>query len=156
MTASTEGLVEVERRIAARPETVFSYFTDPARYRLWQGVDAELDPRPGGIFRVTMTGKSGTVVRGEYLEVDPPRRLVLTWGWEPWEGQPDAYVPVGSSTVEITLVADGEHTVVRVQHRGLATAHAYEFHEWGWGLTLDRLAAVAAGGDPGPNPLATV
>jgi hypothetical protein len=65
-------------------------------------------------------------------------------------------VPVGSSTVEITLVADGEHTVVRVQHRGLATAHASEFHEWGWDMTLDRLAAVAVGDDPGPNPLATV
>jgi len=156
MTTTAPDVLQIERRIAARPETVFSYFTDPARYRLWQGVDAELDPRPGGMFRVTMTGKSGAVVRGEYLEVDPPRRLVLTWGWERWDGQPDAYVPVGSSTVEITLVADGEHTVVRVQHRGLAGAHAYEFHEWGWDMTLERLAAVAVGDDPGPNPLATV
>jgi uncharacterized protein YndB with AHSA1/START domain len=88
MTTLPEGFIEVERRIAARPETVFSYFTDPKRYRLWQGVDAELDPRPGGMFRVTMTGKSGTVVRREYVELDPPRRLVFTWGLESWAGSP--------------------------------------------------------------------
>jgi uncharacterized protein YndB with AHSA1/START domain len=155
MTAATEGFVEVERRIAARPETVFSYFTDPARYRLWQGVDAELDPRPGGLFRVTMTSQSQAVVRGEYVEVEPPNRLVITWGWEPWDGQPDIFVAVGSSRVEITLEPDGDDTILRVQHSGLADPQAYQFHNWGWGLTLDRLAAVAVGGDPGPNPLAT-
>ena len=44
MTPRTDSL-EIERRIAARPETVFSFFVDPARYRRWQGIDAELDPR---------------------------------------------------------------------------------------------------------------
>jgi len=156
MTTTTPGVIEIERRIAARPETVFSYFTDPARYRLWQGVDAELDPRPGGAFRVTMTNKSRAVVRGEYVEVKPPNRLVITWGWEPWDGQPDIFVAVGSSTVEITLEPDGDATILRLQHRGLAASQAYQFHEWGWGMTLDRLAAVAAGGDPGSNPLDAV
>jgi uncharacterized protein YndB with AHSA1/START domain len=154
VTTAAEGAIQLERRIAARPETVFMFFTDPARYRQWQGVDAELDPRPGGTFSVTMTGQSGMVARGEYVEVDPPKRLVMTWGWEPWDAPSDAYIPVGGSTVEITLVPDGEHTVVRVQHRGLATADACAFHDWGWGLTLDRLVVVAEGGDPGTNPLA--
>src|SRR5437660_1530588 len=36
---AAEGVVEVERRIAARPETVFSYLTDPERFRRWQGID---------------------------------------------------------------------------------------------------------------------
>ena len=72
MKAGGSGVIKLRRRIAASPETVFSYFVDPERYRLWQGVDAELDPRPGGLFRVTTTGHSRHVARGSYLEVDPP------------------------------------------------------------------------------------
>ena len=79
--ALPEGVIELERRIAAPPATVFAYFTDPERYLLWQGVAAELDPRPGGVFRVTQND-SGYIARGEYLEVEPPTRVVFTWGWE--------------------------------------------------------------------------
>ena len=38
--------------------------------RRWQGVRAELDPRPGGVFRVWMD--ANTVASGEYVEVEPP------------------------------------------------------------------------------------
>jgi uncharacterized protein YndB with AHSA1/START domain len=141
------GLVEVERRIGAPPETVFSYFTDPVRYRLWQGVDAELDPRPGGIFRVAMTGQSQQIVQGQYLEVDAPRRIVFTWGYEGNTG-----LFPGESTVEVTLHPDGDGTLLRIRHRGLPSGVACEFHEWGWDLSLDRLVAVADGRDPGVNP----
>jgi len=80
MTPRTDTL-EIERRIAARPETVFSFFVDPERYRKWQGIEAELDPRPGGEYRVGVI--PGHVASGEFVEVDPPRRLVWKWGWEP-------------------------------------------------------------------------
>jgi uncharacterized protein YndB with AHSA1/START domain len=141
------SLVEVERRIGAPPETVFAYFTDPVRYRLWQGVDAELDPRPGGIFRVVMTGQSQQIVQGQYLEVDAPRRIVFTWGYEGNTG----LLP-GESTVEVTLRPDGDGTVLRICHRGLPSGGACQFHEWGWDLSLDRLVAVVESRDPGPNP----
>lgn len=153
---TAEHLLQVERRIAARPEIVFSYFTDPVRYRLWQGVDAELDPRPGGVFRVTMTGRSRVVARGTFLEVDPPTRLVFTWGWEPATDAPHGMrglVP-GASTVEVVLAPDGEGTLLRLRHGGLPTDASLEFHNRGWDLTLGRLEVVATGGDPGPNPLA--
>lgn len=148
--------VEVERRIAARPETVFGYFTDPERYRRWQGVDAELDPRPGGTFRVRMTGRSGTVARGVFVEVEPPRRLVFTWGWEQLDWLPEGMAGIlpGSSTVEVLLAADGDGTILRLRHTRLPDDAASRFHTAGWELTLDRLAAVAAGGDPGPDPFA--
>jgi uncharacterized protein YndB with AHSA1/START domain len=156
VTTAAEGVIELERRIAARPETVFSYFTDPERYRRWQGVDAELDPRPGGLFRVTMTGRSRTVARGVYVEVEPPTRLVFTWGWEPIDGAPDGMTGVlpGTSTVEVELVADGDATILRMRHSGLPTDAACQFHTAGWDLTLDRLVVAAAGGDPGPYVLA--
>src|SRR3989442_13554655 len=69
-----------EVRVAARPETVFPFFTDPAKMTRWKGVEAELDPRPGGIYRVNVTGRA--VARGQYVEVVPNRRAVFTWGWE--------------------------------------------------------------------------
>lgn len=151
---TTQGVLELERRIAASPEIVFSFFTDAERYRRWQGVDAELDPRPGGRFLVRMTGQSGHVARGEFLEVTPPTRLLFTWGWEPAEGmgQDQTGLPPGSSTVEVLLVPDGNGTLLRLRHSGLPTESTARFHTWGWGFTLDRLATVAVGGDPGPNP----
>jgi uncharacterized protein YndB with AHSA1/START domain len=155
VTAVSQDVIEIERRIAARPETVFAYFTDAARYRLWQGVEAELDPRPGGIFRVTMTGRSRTVATGAYVEVEPPTRVVFTWGWEQREGLPEGMAGLGPgvSTVEVLLSPDGEGTMLRMRHSGLPGLAACNFHTSGWDTTLDRLVIVAGGGDPGPSPL---
>jgi uncharacterized protein YndB with AHSA1/START domain len=63
-----------------RPETVFRYFTDPARMVQWKGIGATLEARPGGVYRVDINGRD--VIRGRYVEVDPPRRVVFTFGWE--------------------------------------------------------------------------
>ncbi|HEV3474674.1 MAG TPA: SRPBCC domain-containing protein [Actinomycetota bacterium] len=154
MRIFTEGKIEVERRIAARPETVFSYFTDPERFVRWQGVDAELDPRPGGLFRVTVSGKSHLAVRGEYVEVNPPTRLVFTWGWEPSDGLPKGLFGLnpGTSTVEVDLVPDGQDTILRLRHSGLPTDANRKAHTDAWAVTLKRLGICATGGDPGPNP----
>jgi uncharacterized protein YndB with AHSA1/START domain len=142
------AVVEREVRIAARPETVFEFFIDPDKMILWKGRRAELDPRPGGIYRVEMA--EHIVARGEYVELDPPNRVVFTWGWEGQESGPDA-VPPGSSRVEVTLDADGDGTLVRLRHLDLPE-EAREIHGHGWDLYLGRLAISAAGGDPGPDP----
>jgi uncharacterized protein YndB with AHSA1/START domain len=70
---------ELEVRIQARPETVFEFFVDPEKMTRWKGTEAELDPRPGGRYRVGGIAGGATVV-GEFVEIDPPRRLVFTWG----------------------------------------------------------------------------
>jgi uncharacterized protein YndB with AHSA1/START domain len=146
LRATVPGVVELERRIAARPEIVFSYLIDPERYRLWQGVDAELDPRPGGVFRATTTGHPHYVASGHFVEVEPPTRLVFTWGWEPnnelLDGQDK--LPPGKSTVEMVLVADGDTTILRLRHSGLPDDAACRFHAMGWEDTLGRLVAGAA------------
>ena len=132
---------------------VFSYFTDPEKYRIWQGHEAELDPRPGGMFRVLMSEPLGTIARGMFLEVESPRRIVYTWGWEQQDWFPDGVrVDPGSSRVEVTLERDGDNTILRLLHSGLPTDAACDFHSGGWDLTLDRLVIAAEGGDPGPNP----
>ena len=132
--------IQLERRIAAPPEIVFSDFTDPARYQQWQGIGAELDPRPGGIFRVKQND-AGFVSRGEFLELDPPNRVVFSWGWEGIEG----LLP-GQSTVEVTLEPDGDGTLLRLRHRDLPSESACDLHSYGWGVGLDSLVVVAAGG----------
>src|SRR5205085_11982110 len=69
-----------EVRIAAAPETVFRYFTDPERMTRWLGAEALLDPRPGGVCRIVFDDR--TAVSGEFVEVEPPRRIALRLGWE--------------------------------------------------------------------------
>ncbi|MFL5796968.1 MAG: SRPBCC domain-containing protein [Actinomycetota bacterium] len=132
-----------EIRIAATPEAVFPFFTDPALYVRWMGRSAQLQPEPGGTYRVEIDGTSR--VRGEFVEIDAPRRVVFTWGWE---GGP---LPPGATTVEVELTPDGEGTVLRLTHRGLPEEARGE-HAAGWDHFLPRLVEVAADGDPGTDP----
>ncbi len=146
MTSKEEEAVEVQVRIAARPETIFPYLTEPEKMVLWQGVSADLQARPGGVYRVNVTGTNIAV--GEYLEVVPNQRVVFTWGWE---GSP---LPPGSSTVEISLIPDGSGTIVRLRHSGLPPDQRQP-HTEGWDHYLERLTTVAEGRDPGPDPWAS-
>jgi uncharacterized protein YndB with AHSA1/START domain len=125
----------VERRIAASPETVFSYLIDPAKFVAWMGRGAELDPRPGGAFRLDVG--SDNIASGSYLEVDPPHRLRFSWGWE---NHPT--LPPGSTTVEITLRADGDGTVLTLRHLGLPDAGSRQLHADGWSQYTAQLAAL--------------
>jgi uncharacterized protein YndB with AHSA1/START domain len=144
------NVVEREVRVAAQPETVFSFLVDPDKMSLWMGRRAELDGRPGGIYRVEINDQA--IARGEFVEVDPPKRVVFTFGWEGQEaGQGEHGVPPGSTRVEISLDPDGDGTLVRLRHLDLPEA-AREIHGQGWDLYLGRLKAVAAGEDPGPDP----
>jgi uncharacterized protein YndB with AHSA1/START domain len=139
--------VIVRRLINARPATVFSFFTDPDRWLSWQGVSAEIDPRPGGVFRMNVRGDG--YASGQFVVVEPPNRIVFTWGWEG-----DPLVPPGSSRVEVTLEAEGAaSTRLTLVHSGLPIP-ALELHRAGWDHYLDRLAVRAVGGDPGPDAMA--
>jgi uncharacterized protein YndB with AHSA1/START domain len=77
MDATTET-TSIERTIsiAASPETVWEFFVDPDKLIRWKGMRADLDPRPGGVYRCEVI--PGHTARGEYVELDPPRRLVFT------------------------------------------------------------------------------
>src|SRR5260370_11161304 len=114
--------------IQASPETVFGLLTDPTEYVKWKGRLADLDPRPGGRFHVTINDSK---VSGAYVEVVPNRRVVFTWGWE----GPDAIVGPGGSTVQIDLEARGKGTRLRLVHRGLPAA-GLASHVEGWDYFL--------------------
>jgi uncharacterized protein YndB with AHSA1/START domain len=123
-------------RIAATPDVVFAYFTDPALAVRWIADAALLDARPGGTFSLDVRGNPA---RGEYVEVDPPHRVVFTWGIE---GRAD-FAP-GSSTVEVVLQPDGDETVVTLTHSNLPTEDHRRSHDAGWTEFLGLLAQVAA------------
>jgi len=137
--------IERSIRIEARPETVFSFFTDPQKMVMWKGILASLDPQPGGLYRVEISQRD--IVRGEFIELEPYSRIVFTWGWE-GEGSP---LPPGSSLVEIDLAEDHGATLLRLRHLGLPQA-VKASHIEGWDHFLPRLAAAAEGRNLGPDP----
>jgi uncharacterized protein YndB with AHSA1/START domain len=144
-SAETAAAVVREVQIDAAPETVYEFLVDPDRMIQWMGSKAELEPRPGGIFRVDLNGRN--VGRGEYVELDPPSRVVFTFGWEGGT----SIVKAGESTVEVTLTADGDGTLLRLAHRDLPE-ESRDSHGHGWEHYLQRLEVAAGGGDPGKDP----
>ena len=79
VTTPSELEIRVERIFDAPRPHVFSVWTDPQLIPEWWGdgtVVEEMDVRPGGTYRFR-TGFG--VVEGEFLEVDPPARLVQTF-----------------------------------------------------------------------------
>ena len=106
------------------------------------GQHARLEPIPGGQFAVDI---NGYLIRGEYLEVDPPRRVVLSWGMA---GAED--LPPGASRVEFVLTPTASGTNLSLRHTGLPDTRAAT-HGLGWGNYLTRLGAAAIGIDSGPD-----
>ena len=129
--------------LAAAPEEVFRHLTDPAAMIRWMGQHATLKPVPGGAFEVDI---NGVPVRGQYLEVDPPRRVLVSWGVAG-----HAAMPPGATEVEFTLTPIPAGTRLRLVHRGLS-AGQQEIHATGWQHFLARLTSAAAGDDPGTDP----
>jgi uncharacterized protein YndB with AHSA1/START domain len=147
MDAVSEGIsVEREIAIAASLETVWELLTKEDQAIRWMGRSAEFDLRPGGVYRVDVV--PGNVACGEFVEIDPPHRLVFTWGWEAGASP----VAPGSSTVEFELTPDGDGTLLRFRHFNLPSVEAAASHGHGWDHYLDRLATAAGGGDPGRDP----
>jgi uncharacterized protein YndB with AHSA1/START domain len=139
----------VQRLVIHAPaDEVFEHFVNPALFGLWMAEGATLDPTPGGIVR--WTHPNGDTVSGRYVEVDPPRRLVFTYGWQ----RADVQIPPGSTTVEVDLVTqDDGATLLTLVHRGLED-RAADAHQGGWRHYLNRLGRTAEGEDVGSDPSA--
>jgi uncharacterized protein YndB with AHSA1/START domain len=132
--------------VDAEPERVFEYFLQPTLLTRWMGRRAVLNPRPGGEFSLDIYR---TNIRGRYLEVDCPNRILFTWGHEGSE-----VLPPGASTVEVTFSRHRGGTLVSVEHRDLPAAERSN-HDVGWRHFLPRLAAAGGGNDPGVDPWST-
>lgn len=136
----TEFRTEID--IAASPEVVFDYLVTEQGMLQWMGQHAALEPEPGGMFAVDIAGHP---IRGRYLDVDRPRRVVVSWGLA---GSTE--FPPGASRVSFTLTAIGAGTHVELVHDGLPDERM-PGHADGWGHFLARLASAARGIPPRPD-----
>jgi uncharacterized protein YndB with AHSA1/START domain len=138
-TIATDPLVK-EVHVDAEPDTVFAFFTEADKLTRWLAAEAATDPRPGGIFHQTHRVEGvDYLLRGEFVEVDPPHRVVFTWGFENTE---IGVIP-GGSTVEVTLTPVGGGTHVRLVHSGLPE-RAVASHDDGWDEQLGNLVRALA------------
>ena len=127
----------VERTIVigAPPEIVFRYFTDPVRFAAWWGAGSDIDCRPGGAVHIRYP--EGTVASGKVVEVDRPRHLVFTYGYE-GEGKP---IAPGASRVTVDLSEVSEGTRLRLRH-DVPTAEIRDEHTQGWRYQLSLFANI--------------
>ena len=142
---ATKVQITKQIRINATPESVFPYLIDPKKAVVWSGIAAELDPTPGGEYRVTMM--PGVIAAGKFVEVTPFSKVSYTWGWD----DDDNPIKPGSSLVEIELEADGDATILTLLHSGLPD-DAVEMHGGGWDHFMERLQIAGGGTDPGRDP----
>jgi uncharacterized protein YndB with AHSA1/START domain len=131
-------VVEVRITIAARPETVFAYFREPAAFERWMGSGSSIVASPGGQVRVAYP--TGDFAVGKIQEIVPDQRIVMTWGYERGPSE----LPPGSTRVEITLTPVEGGTRVVLRHSGLRAAEARRNHRAGWRYYLASLSHLAS------------
>ena len=135
-----EATIEVSRVLPAPVDEVFRWWTDEELLGRWMSptgsVDAEVDLRVGGSFRIVMKDAGMQIDHtGEYFEIDRPHRLVFSWR-SPYTG--------GATMVSVSFEAEGRtSTRLVIVHSGLPEAVA-DGHQGGWGTMAGRLAAALA------------
>lgn len=129
--------------IDAEPEVVFAYFTEAEKMERWCGSGAELDPVPGGLYRLDM-GEAG-VMEGRFLRVEAPTFVS-------WEVLTASGAEAPRSVIEVTIAAEAGGTRVDVRHTGLERPFD-ALAGRGWDHHLARLSVAATGGSPPPDPL---
>jgi len=146
MQATTTGhTLELRRRYRAPASLVFQALTDPGMLPEWFGPSThevlyvQVDLRVGGRYKITMRKKPDGDpfhVSGEYIEVQPDRRLVYTWAWSNHAMGPN------ESRVTMDLSELGEETELVLTHELFATAQERDGHNQGWSASFDRLQAL--------------
>ena len=138
----------VLRRTYAVPrERVFAAWTNPeiaARFLGPGEIKAtvpQMDVKVGGTFTIAMDlPENGRfVARGTYLEVNAPKRLVMTWRWE--EDDPaEEY----DSLLSLDFNERDGGTELVLTHEKIASVESRARHEEGWTAIIDQLATVLA------------
>jgi len=128
------------RRIRATPAKIWNAFIDPVEIMHWWGPDegptlaAETDVRVGGRFKVSFRTRSGELFEnlGEYLVLEPPRRLVMSWWF--------SLTPHLRSVVTISIDAVDDGAQVTVRHDGFTDDGLPITHAEGWAGAVAKLA----------------
>jgi uncharacterized protein YndB with AHSA1/START domain len=141
-TIMTVPTVRISRVMPAPREDVFAAWLDAEGMRSWmcpgdiKKTDTESDARVGGKFRSAMHGDENTyVMTGEYVEIDPPSRLVFTWA---------SNVNTGESLITLEFHDRGDESELVLIHERLTDAETAGNYEKGWGSIIEKLAASLA------------
>lgn len=134
------GSVRISRHYAATPQALWAAWTEPAALSRWFGpaggsTVAEVQLRVGGRYRIRFPGHGGEhhEVAGEYLVVEPPRRLVFSWAFHS--------TPERISRISIELLPAPGGTELLFVHDRFFTAEARSNHARGWPAFFDSLQA---------------
>jgi uncharacterized protein YndB with AHSA1/START domain len=148
METEAASRLKVTHTFRASRQRVFRAWTEPELMMRWfvegdgEMTACEIDLREGGSYRLegTMAGKRWAI-RGTYLEVRPPERLVYTWTWkhDPGLGESE-----GDTTVTVEFRERGAETELVLTHERFASIQARNEHSQGWKSCLDRLERVLA------------
>lgn len=149
MSSEKRDPIIVERLIAASVDDVFAAWGDVDSLSAWMcpaetisGASVETDFRVGGKFSIVMHGDEGDYQQvGEYLEIDPPKRLVFTWV-SPWAPEAEQETRV---TVSLDPAGEGK-TRLRLVHEDITAW--YDNHEQGWAKIASELDNRLTGGTP--------
>jgi len=128
--------IERALNISAPPATVFRFFTDSERWAKWWGAGSTISPKAGGDVYIKHPG--GVESSGKVVEIEPPKRIVFTYGFN--SGDP---IPAGGSRVTITLSATPRGTRLVLKH-DLADDKMLDAHMQGWRFQLSLFANVVA------------
>jgi len=150
MTATAE--IVLTRTLRAPRALVFEAWTQAEHFERWFApkgfsiTDVMLDARPGGRLRFchhSPHGDEPVWITGEYIVVEPPRRLVHKLSFADASGQAiQRHGFAFESTVEVILEEGSGVTELTVRHSGLTVEQGE--HE-GWTETLDRLVELIEG-----------
>ena len=132
----------VEQFVAADPARVYAAWTSADQLAKWwwpQLTDAtyDVDPRVGGKYRIE-SKDGGFGVRGEFLRLDEPHEIGMTWEWLT-DGESEV-----SERVWVWFEAVQGGTLVRVTHELDESVDTDEPQRQGWDSVLGRLARHAA------------
>ena len=120
--------------IRAQPATVFEFFRNSDDWAAWWGPGSTIDARPGG--RLLIRHPNGIEVAGVVIEIQPPERIVFTYGYV--SGSP---IPVGASRVTIRVARHPAGTLVRLSHE-FSDEQVRDEHVQGWRFQLSLFANV--------------
>ncbi len=135
--------LRIATHVKAPRSAVYAAFVTPEILAKWFApgtrtpMAEQLDVRPGGRYRIVMQGdEDAPTAVGEYVEVVPEQRLVLTWSWDGDPSQP--------TMLTITFGDKDGGTEVVLTHERFATAETRDHHRQGWQAIMDKLAPMFA------------
>ncbi|MGH3221039.1 MAG: SRPBCC domain-containing protein [Streptosporangiaceae bacterium] len=145
-SADGKGVVHIEDRYHTDIGDLWSALTDPGRLARWHS-QVEGDLRPSGQFRLYNESDDwdGT---GRVDACEPPRRLLVTTRETDESWRKGGGVPPFDQTIEATLTADGDQTILIIEVRGMPL-DAIAYYGAGWQIHAENLAAYLAGREHG-------